>query len=116
MKIAMYLRLSEEDRDMAKSKKKESDSISSQRNLILDFIGRNVELQKAEILEFSDDGFSGKNFERPGIERMLRMAKQGDIQCIVVKDLSRFGRDYLTAGNYISRIFPFSPIQIAIFI
>ena len=111
MKIAMYLRLSEEDRDMAKSKKKESDSISSQRNLILDFIGRNVELQKAEILEFSDDGFSGKNFERPGLERMLRMAKQGDIQCIVVKDLSRFGRDYLTAGNYICRIFPFMGVR-----
>jgi len=109
--IAEYLRISDEDRDMKQSGKDESDSIANQRSLLSDFIGRMPEFGDAEIIEFCDDGWSGKNFERPAVREMLEQVKRGKIQCIVVKDLSRFGRDYLTVGNYISRVFPFMGVR-----
>lgn len=109
--IAAYLRISDEDKDIEKRKKAESDSIGNQRNLISDFISRSPEFKDADVLEFCDDGFSGKNFERPAFQEMIKKVKRGEIQCIIVKDLSRLGRDYLTVGNYISRIFPFLGIR-----
>ena len=60
---------------------------------------------------FADDGYSGGNFDRPGVTALLEAAQSGAIQCIVVKDLSRFGRDYMTVGNYVSRVFPFLGIR-----
>ena len=108
---AMYLRISSEDSDVRHSIKAESDSIASQRGLLKAFISHTPELENADILEFCDDGWSGKNFERPAVKAMLEQAKNGNIQCILVKDLSRFGRDYLEVGNYISRIFPFLGIR-----
>lgn len=62
-------------------------------------------------MEFCDDGFSGTNFIRPDFKRMIELAKQGEIGCIVVKDLSRFGRDYLEVGDYLEHIFPFLGIR-----
>lgn len=111
MTVAKYLRISNEDADLRPAGKAESDSIANQRNLLDSFIARHNELSKANIVEFCDDGWSGKNFERPGVQAMLDEVKRGKIQCIVVKDLSRFGRDYLTVGNYISRIFPFMGVR-----
>lgn len=111
MTIAKYLRISDEDRDLKQTGKTESDSIANQRNLLDSFIARHDDFAQAEIIEFCDDGWSGKNFERPGVRAMLEQVKQGKIQCIVVKDLSRFGRDYLTVGNYISKIFPFMGVR-----
>ncbi len=109
--IAVYLRLSSEDQDLKQSGKAESNSIRNQRNLILDFIRKVPEFSGAMVQEFCDDGWSGKNFERPGVQEMLGLVKKGKIQCIIVKDISRFGRDYLEVGNYLSRVFPFLNVR-----
>lgn len=109
--VAKYLRLSSEDDDLKQTGKLESNSIANQRNLLDAHISRTPELAGAEVLEFCDDGWSGKNFERPAVQEMLLQVRQGSIQCIIVKDLSRFGRDYLIVGNYISRVFPFLGVR-----
>jgi len=109
--IAIYLRLSSEDDDLKRAGKLESNSIANQRNLLYAFISRNADLAEAKVVEFCDDGWSGKNFERPGVQDMITQARQGKIQCIIVKDLSRFGRDHLIVGNYISRVFPFLGVR-----
>lgn len=111
MTVAMYLRLSSEDIDLKSSDKTESESISNQRGLLKEFLRGRPEFAGAEILEFCDDGWSGKNFERPAFLQMMEQVKTGKIHCIVVKDLSRFGRDYLVVGNYISRVFPFLGVR-----
>ena len=111
MRVAMYLRLSSEDGDLKDTGKAESESISNQRGLLQSFIGSRPEFSGWEFSEFCDDGWSGKNFERPDFLRMMEQVKQGQIHCIVVKDLSRFGRDYLVVGNYISRVFPFLGVR-----
>lgn len=111
MTVAMYLRLSSEDIDLKSSDKTESESISNQRGLLKEYLRGRPEFSGAEILEFCDDGWSGKNFERPAFVQMMEQVKTGKIHCIVVKDLSRFGRDYLVVGNYISRVFPFLGVR-----
>lgn len=109
--IAEYLRLSSEDIDLKETKKTESNSISNQRALLNTHIRKISEFSDAEVIEFCDDGWSGKNFDRPAIQEVLTQVRQGKIQCVIVKDLSRFGRDYLTVENYISRIFPFLGVR-----
>ena len=109
--IAKYLRLSSEDDDLKTSGKAESNSIVNQRNLLDAFIGGVSDFAGANILEFVDDGWSGRNFERPGVQDLLERARRGDIQCVIVKDISRFGRNYQEVGNYISRIFPFLGVR-----
>lgn len=109
--VAKYLRLSSEDADLKQTGKAESNSISNQRNLLDAYIAHSPDFAGAAVVEFCDDGWSGKNFERPAFQEMLSQAKQGKIQCIVVKDMSRFGRDYLMVGNYISRVFPFLGVR-----
>ena len=108
---AKYIRLSSEDDDLGENGKIESNSITNQRNLLDAFISRTPELADTDVIEFCDDGWSGKNFERPAVQEMIEQTKQGKIQCIVVKDLSRFGRDYLIVGNYISCVFPFLGVR-----
>ena len=108
--IGTYVRLSLEDDDLFDGKL-ESNSITNQRDLLRTFIHNMPDLAHAEILEFCDDGYSGKNFERPGVKQLLEAARRGRIQCIIVKDISRFGRDYITVGNYLSRVFPFLGIR-----
>lgn len=106
--VAKYIRLSMEDLDLCNSEEKaESVSISNQRNFIDTFIEQGEEFQGAEIKEFVDDGYSGTNFDRPAIKELLRSCRQGEIDCIIVKDLSRFGRNYLEVGDYLEQIFPF---------
>lgn len=108
---AKYVRLSSEDDDLRQGGKLESNSIANQRDLLDAFISRMPELADTNIIEFCDDGWSGKNFERPAVQEMISQARAGKIQCIVVKDLSRFGRDYLTVGSYISSVFPFLGVR-----
>lgn len=111
MRVVMYLRISNEDTDMREKNKSESDSVAHQRWLLTDFIRNHPDLRDAELDELCDDGWSGKNFERPGMIELLEQVKRGMVQCIAVKDFSRFGRDYLTVGNYISRVFPFMGVR-----
>lgn len=109
--IYKYLRLSSEDADMKQAGKTESNSIGNQRNLLDDFIRRTPEFEGARVVEFCDDGWSGKNFERPAVTDMLEQVRKGKANCIIVKDLSRFGRDYLIVGNYLTRVFPFLGVR-----
>ena len=111
LRIAIYLRISSEDGDLKDSGKAESESISNQRGLLLNFISSHSEFSGWEISEFCDDGWSGKNFERPDFLRMMEQIKQGQIDCVLVKDLSRLGRVYLLVGNDISRVFPFLGVR-----
>lgn len=99
-----YLRLSKEDGD-----KTESDSISNQRDLITNFVKSMPEIRLCS--ERIDDGFSGVDFNRPAFSLMMEDIKAGRINCIIVKDLSRFGRNYIEAGRYIERIFPFIGVR-----
>lgn len=108
-RIALYLRVSDEDENP--DHELESESISSQRLLLNDFVNGHRELSCGKTIEFTDDGFSGTNFERPGVKHLLDMAKAHQIDCIVVKDFSRFGRNYLEVGNYLEQIFPFLGIR-----
>ena len=107
---AMYLRLSrdDEDKDNKAGKtgvvKSESNSIGSQRELIRAFIMEQSDMELYDI--YVDDGFSGSNFERPEFKRMLADIEAGRVNCVIVKDLSRFGRDYIEAGRYIQKVFP----------
>lgn len=110
--VAIYLRLSLEDVDKRTNKIKDvSNSIASQRLLINRHLDENPFLCDLPRIEFCDDGFSGTNFERPEFTRMIELARKGEISCIVVKDLSRFGRDYLEVGDYLEHIFPFLGIR-----
>lgn len=111
MRVAMYLRLSSEDGDLKDTGKAESESISNQRGLLQHFISSRPEFRGWEISEFCDDGWSGKNFERPSFQKMIEDVKAGRTDCIIVKDLSRFGRNYLDAGEYIEKIFPFLGVR-----
>lgn len=105
--LALYIRLSIEDGDLKKSvDKTESNSVSNQRKLLLDYYRNHPELNEYELVEFCDDGFSGTNFERPQFQEMLQQVKCGQVHGIMVKDLSRFGREYLEVGAYLELILP----------
>lgn len=102
---AIYLRLSKEDGDFSISgEKKESNSIVNQRKLIEEFLKEYPEI--VAVQEFCDDGYTGTNFDRPEFKKMMEQVKENKINCIVVKDLSRFGREYIEMGRYIEKIFP----------
>ena len=105
-KVAIYLRLSKDDGDLSVSEngKAESNSIHNQRELLHNFLKQHPELELYD--EYKDDGWTGTNFDRPGFNRMLEDIRQGKVTCVVVKDLSRFGRDYIDCGKYIEKIFP----------
>ncbi|MEY8392379.1 recombinase family protein [Lachnospiraceae bacterium 45-W7] len=131
MKIALYVRLSNEDNGG-----KSVDGIDNQIELLCDFIRQfeNVEALKDTLMPFGkkeetlkdtlmpfgkkvenkiyiDNGQTGTDFERPGWERMIEDVKKGRIHCIIVKDLSRFARNYLEAGDYLEKIFPFLGVR-----
>lgn len=112
MVIGKYIRLSQADQDlMKKENKTESESISHQRDLIQRYINFHADLKNCEVREFYDDGYSGTNFKRPSFERLLEQIKKGEIGCVIVKDFSRFGRDYIELGDYLERIFPFLGVR-----
>lgn len=99
--IAKYLRLSLED-----EKEKESESIYNQRILLDSYINHMPEFLDYEILEFIDDGFTGTNTNRPEFKRMIEKINHNEIQCVIVKDFSRFSRNYLDLGEYLEKVFP----------
>lgn len=101
--VAIYLRLSRDDEDLDGSKI-ESNSISSQRDLIRSYIRKQPDMEIYDI--YVDDGWSGANFDRPAFKRMMEDVEAGNVDCIIVKDLSRFGRDYIEAGRLIQKTFP----------
>ena len=106
---AVYLRLSREDGDVADGGKAVSNSIANQKELVMDYLKSHPEINVASI--YTDDGFSGVNFERPQFQRMLSDIREGKIDCVAVKDLSRFARNYIEAGRYIEKIFPMLGIR-----
>lgn len=100
----LYLRLSNDDEDIGGWGKQESNSIRSQRELGLAFIQEHSDLELGGI--YADDGYTGTNFDRPAFRRMMEDVQAGKIDCIIVKDLSRLGRDYIEAGRLIQKTFP----------
>ena len=101
--VGIYLRLSRDD-TVSGGIKPESDSISSQRELCRAFVRGQRGMEIYDI--YTDDGYSGSNFERPAFKRMMEDVRAGRVDCIVVKDLSRFGREYIEAGRLIQKTFP----------
>ena len=97
-KTAIYMRLSRDDEKCG-----ESTSIENQRIILLKFVS---EHGGKVVGEYVDDGWSGTNFDRPEVKKMLLDAQSGKIDTIVVKDLSRFGRNYIQVGQYVDYIFP----------
>ena len=103
--IAIYLRLSKED----DRSREESNSIAMQRILLQKYAAENF--VDYELFEFCDDGYTGTNFERPGMQAMLEKVRNGGLHCIIVKDFSRFARDYIELGSYLEQIFPFLGVR-----
>ena len=101
--VGNYLRLSV-DSDYTGS-----DSLENQRKLAHEFVSRHPDLNI--VREYVDDGKTGTDFSRPAFSRMMADLKAGLINCVIVKDLSRFGREYIEAGNYIEKVFPFLGVR-----
>ena len=97
--VAIYIRLSREDGD-----KEESDSVGNQRKLLTEYVAKKDDFILYDV--YVDDGYSGTNFNRPSFQRMIADIEDGKVNCVVVKDLSRFGRDYIDTGRYLERYFP----------
>ena len=104
-RAAVYLRLSKEDEDLSiKTDKLESNSIANQKALILHELQSMPDVTLFDI--YIDDGFTGLNFERPQFRRMCSDIYDGKVNMVIVKDLSRLGRDYIESGRYVKKIFP----------
>ena len=106
--IAIYLRISVLEKGNLRHTE---DTINSQRNIIKSFIFNDQELKKANIEEFIDEGYSGSTTSRPGLDKLLLKIKQGKVNCIIVKDMSRFMRNYIEMGDYLENIFPFMGVR-----
>lgn len=102
-RAAGYLRLSED------SERKQSDSIENQRYMINQYAKEHEDIEI--VMFFEDDGFTGTNFHRSGFEQMMDAVRNGEIDCIIVKDVSRFGREHIQVGDYIDKIFPFLGVR-----
>ena len=110
--LAKYSRLSNEDYDKRHQLIDESQSLSHQRLLIQNYIRDHTDLSDMIAVEYSDDGYTGTNFNRPQFQQMLAAAHRGEIQCVIVKDFSRLGRNFLEVSDYIDRIFPSLGIRV----
>lgn len=104
LRVAKYIRLSREDGD-----DRESESVENQRDIIDNYILEHEELIEAG--EYVDDGYTGTNFNRPGFQQMLKDIEEEKIDCIITKDLSRFGRDHIDTGYYLERFLPANNIR-----
>lgn len=108
-KAGIYARLSS-DQDLKKNESVEV-QIEIARKFVEEFNQKNTG-EVIDIVEcYTDLGKTGSNFEREGFQRLLQEIRLGEINCVIVKDLSRFGRNYLEAGNYIEKIFPFLGVR-----
>ena len=105
-KVYKYYRLSLDDENAI-----ESNSITNQRQIVEGYLATIPELADMPSVEVVDDGYTGTNFNRPGITKILDAARRGDVACIIVKDLSRFGRKYLEVSRYIEQLFPYLDIR-----
>lgn len=101
---ALYVRLSMEEQEGDLTEK-----IRNQRELLLEYVREKPEFQLVDI--YCDNGCTGTNFDRPQWQRLMEDAKAGKVNCIIVKDLSRLGRNYIEAGNYLEKIFPFMGVR-----
>lgn len=106
--VALYIRLSQEDSDNG-TEKQESNSVTSQKTLLNEFIEEHDDLIVFDT--YIDDGFTGTDFNRPSFQRLLEDMRNGNINCVIVKDLSRLGRNYIEVGNYIEQVFPLFNIR-----
>ena len=102
--VGGYVRLSVED-----SGKPGTDTIEEQKSLIVGYIEEHADLRLVRL--YCDNGHTGTNFERPAFDQLMNDIRAGKIDCIVVKDLSRFGRNYLETGNYLERVFPYIDVR-----
>lgn len=107
--VAKYIRLSKEDEDV----KDESNSVTSQNTILDEFVERNQNDNEEFVVydTYVDDGYSGTDFDRPDFQRLLEDMKAGKFNTIIIKDLSRLGRNYIEAGNFIEQIFPLFRIR-----
>lgn len=103
--VIIYLRLSLEDGDVADGTAEESCSIQSQRTCIHRFL-KEKGISTDSVEEIVDDGYSGTNLNRPGMQRLLKLVERGQVRTVIVRDLSRFARNYLEAGHYLEFVFP----------
>ena len=94
-----YIRLSYSD-----DKTVESDSVANQRRIIDDYVEKHPEIEV--VAEKVDDGYSGVIYDRPAFIEMMELIRQGQADCVIVKDLSRLGREYIETGRYLRRVFP----------
>ncbi len=99
IRCGSYLRISREDGEEG-----ESDSLKNQRKLISQYMAEHPEFVLCR--EWSDDGVSGSHFQRQGVQELFAAVERGEIDCVVVKDLSRFGREYIETGYYLQEYFP----------
>ncbi|MCM1234448.1 MAG: recombinase family protein [Ruminococcus flavefaciens] len=104
LKTALYIRLSREDGDKA-----ESLSINNQRLQLMEFISKEPDLQLYDT--YIDDGYTGTNFNRPDFNRLLKDIEDKNVQCVVVKDLSRLGRNMPEVSRYINDYFPSKKVR-----
>ena len=108
--VGIYIRLSQEDKD--KKYESDSESVINQKELLRGYVkNNNFNLVK----EYVDDGYSGTDFERPGFQSMLEDINNKQINCVIVKDLSRLGRDHVMTGYYIETFFPENNFGTAVF-
>jgi len=98
-KVAIYTRLSVED-----IRKKVSDSIGNQKSMLMEYLQYQSDMQLFGVYE--DVNYTGTNFKRPGFARMIGDIRDGLVDCVMVKDLSRFGRNFEEMGHYLERVFP----------
>ncbi len=103
--IGVYTRISRED--VTES----NESLINQKNLIDMFIQKSNDLKVSNIFYYEDNGYSGSNFNRPAVERLIKDIKDNKINCVIVKDLSRFGRNYIQVSDYLDKIFPFMNVR-----
>ena len=103
--VAAYGRLSIMDtRD-----RKDSESLQTQMEYLCEYIAKHPDLELYDC--YCDNGETGTNFERAGFQRMMDDVKAGQVDCIIVKDLSRFGRDFLETGNFLEKVLPFMGVR-----
>lgn len=98
-KAAFYIRLSKDDGD----DKNESYSVTSQREILKEYARQHPDIEEYDY--YVDDGWSGTNFDRPDFNRMMNDIYSGNVNCVIVKDLSRFGRNYTECGNLLDNVF-----------
>ena len=103
--IAPYIRLSTEDSKVG------SFSIENQRHTLHQYIDAMEGIENVEVREFVDNGYSGTNFERPAVQELLDLVRSGNINCIIVKDFTRFGRNSIEVGYFMEMVFPLYGIR-----